>query len=76
MATRFDNDHPNVERNFRYFNSSIAINAVQICIITALERRFKEPGDAKVLSHLTHATPVKKTVVIFTLVQARQIPYF
>ncbi len=36
MATRFDNDHSKVDRNFRYFKIRIAINAVQICIRSAL----------------------------------------
>lgn len=35
MATRFDNDQPSVDRNFRYFNTRIAINAVPICVSRA-----------------------------------------
>src|SRR5512139_2214444 len=36
IATRLDSDQANRDRNFRYFSTRIAINAVQMCIINTL----------------------------------------
>ena len=36
MATRFEIDQAKLERNLRYFRMRIAINAVQIWIMSAL----------------------------------------
>ena len=35
MATRFEIDHPKLERNFKYFRRRMAINAVQIWVLRA-----------------------------------------